>query len=74
MIKMWKHEELELKSFDNAKRMRGKIKLELIVKNDKDEINGFILAMIKVKDTWVGMLGEKMVRAGNEEWGRHKSH
>ena len=47
--------------------MTGKIKLELIVKNDKDEINGFILAMIKVKDTGVGMLGEKIVRAGNEE-------
>lgn len=38
-----------------------------MLKNDTDEINGFILAMIKVKDTGVGMLGEKIVRAGNEE-------
>ena len=38
-----------------------------MLKNDKDVINGFILAMIKVKDTGVGMLGEKMVRAGYVE-------
>ena len=44
------------------------------MKNGTDEINGFILAMIKVKDTGVGMLGEKIVRAGNEEWERHKWH